>query len=80
MRQMAYEERHKKLRKSFRLPKFALTFHAIVPHHASILVFEIVAVIEESPSETIEADERLNFFTWHDQHGILPAIVYKAAA
>jgi len=43
-------------------------------------MFEIVTVIKECPRVIFKAHKYLYLFARHDQHGILPAIIYKTSA
>ena len=47
----------------------------IVEHHASILVFEVVAVEDELALEFREPNNDAHLFPWKSQHGIFPAFL-----
>ena len=56
------------------------SFNPVIPHHARVLMFEIVTMIQVHACVILEADENPHGFAGHHQDGILPAVVHEAAA
>src|SRR5687767_6210547 len=49
-----------------------------VPHHAHVLVLEVVAVVQEEALVFGETDAHPGPFARHQEKGVLPAFVYQA--
>ncbi len=55
-------------------------FDAETAHHAHVLVFKVMAVIQEQPRVRVEPHQHAHTLVRQHQHGVLPAVVDQALA